>query len=115
MFGTIYIFTTYIRDIFDPIERVVENFETIQESLVSINKIYDILDSKEYLENLEDGIKLDEVKGKIEFKNVWFAYDKENWVLKDVSFCIEPGQSIAFVGKTGSRKNYNNKPYKSFL
>lgn len=93
----------------------MENFETIQEAFVSINKIYDILDHKEYLENLEEGIKLDKIKGKIEFKNVWFAYEGENWVLKDVSFTIEPGQNIALVGKTGSRKNNNYKLNKSFL
>lgn len=109
MFGIIYLFTTYIKQIFSPISRIVENFETIQEALVSINKIYDILEHKEFLEEFEKGIKLNEIKGKIEFKNVWFAYEKENWVLRDVSFTIEPGQNIALVGKTGSRKNNNNK------
>lgn len=102
--GVIYIFITYIKQIFEPINRIVENFETIQEALVSVNKIYDILEHKEYLEDFEDGIKLKEIKGKIEFKNVWFAYEGENWILKDVSFTIEPGQSIALVGKTGSGK-----------
>lgn len=62
----------------------------MQEALVSIDKIYDILDHKEYLEDFEDGIELDKIKGKIEFKNVWFAYEGENWILKDVSFCVEP-------------------------
>lgn len=102
--GVIYIFVTYLKQIFEPINRIVENFETIQEALVSINKIYDILDHKEYLEDFEDGIELEEIKGKIEFKNVWFAYEGENWILKDVSFTIEPGQSIALVGRTGSGK-----------
>lgn len=106
--GVIYVFITYIKQIFEPINRIVENFETIQEAVVSINKIYDILDHKEYLEDFEKGQELKEIKGKIEFKNVWFAYKGEDWVLKDVSFTIEPGQSIALVGKTGSRKNYNN-------
>ena len=55
--------------------------------------------------NFEEGKELGKVKGKIEFKHVWFAYKGEEWVLKDVSFTIEPGQSIALVGKTGSRKN----------
>lgn len=102
--GVIYIFVTYLKQIFEPINRIVENFETIQEALVSINKIYDILDHKEYLEDFEDGIELEEIKGKIEFKNVWFAYEGENWILKDVSFTIEPGQSVALVGRTGSGK-----------
>lgn len=102
--GVIYIFITYLKQIFEPINRIVENFETIQEALVSINKIYDILEHKEYLEDFEDGIELEEIKGKIEFKNVWFAYEGENWILKDVSFTIKPGQSIALVGRTGSGK-----------
>lgn len=95
--GIIYIFITYLKQIFEPIKRLVENFETIQEALVSINKIYDILDHKEYLENFEKGIELEDIKGKIEFKNVWFAYEGENWILKDISFTIEPGQSVALV------------------
>lgn len=102
--GVIYIFVTYLKQIYEPIQRIVENFETVQEAFVSINKIYDILDHKEYLENFESGIKLDDIKGKIEFKNVWFAYEGENWILKDISFVIEPGQSIALVGRTGSGK-----------
>lgn len=102
--GLIYVFITYTKQIFEPINRLVENFETIQEALVSINKIYDILEHKEYLENFETGKTLEDVKGKIEFKNVWFAYEKDNWVLKDISFTIEAGQSVALVGKTGSGK-----------
>ena len=102
--GLIYMFITYIRQIFDPINRIVENMETVQEAFVSINKVYDILEQKQYLEDLESGIEIKELQGKIEFKNVWFSYDNENWILKDISFVIEPGQSIAFVGKTGSGK-----------
>ena len=102
--GVIYMFVTYIKQIFEPINRILENFETIQEATVSINKIYDILEHKEYIEEFEKGIELKEVKGKIEFKNVWFAYEEENWILKDVSFTIEPGQSVALVGRTGSGK-----------
>lgn len=101
--GIIYIFTTYLKQIFEPIQRIVENFETVQEALVSVNKIYDILEHREYLEDFETGIELEDIKGKIEFKNVWFAYEGENWILRDVSFTIEPGQNVALVGKTGSR------------
>lgn len=102
--GFIYVFTKYINSLFEPITRTVENIETVQEALVSINKIYDILDEKQYLENFEKGIMLKKVKGKIEFRNVWFSYDNENWILKNVSFTINPGESIALVGRTGSGK-----------
>lgn len=102
--GLIYVFVTYTKQIFSPINRLVENFETIQEAIVSINKIYDILEHKEYLENFEEGKVLEKVEGKIEFKHVWFAYEGENWILKDISFTIKPGESVAFVGKTGSGK-----------
>ncbi len=102
--GLVYVFVTYMKQIFDPINRLVENFETIQEAVVSIDKIYDILEQKEYLENFEEGKVLEKVEGKIEFKNVWFAYEGENWILKNISFTIEAGQSVAFVGKTGSGK-----------
>lgn len=103
--GFIYAFTTYINRLFEPVTRIVENVETFQEALVSIDKIYDLLDEKEYLENFEDGLELSTIQGKIEFKNVWFSYnDDENWILKDVSFTINPGESVALVGKTGAGK-----------
>lgn len=102
--GLIYVFITYIKQLFEPITRIIDNVETVQEAVVSINKIFDILDQKEYLEDFESGKKLDTIKGKIEFRNVWFAYEGENWILKNVSFTINPGESIALVGKTGSGK-----------
>lgn len=103
--GFIYAFISYIKQIFEPINRIIENIETVQEAFVSIDKIYDILDQKEYLEDFESGMELKDVKGKIEFKHVWFSYDDgKNWILKDVSFTINPGESIALVGKTGSGK-----------
>lgn len=102
--GIIYMFITYLRQIFDPINRIVENIETVQEAFVSINKVYEILEQKQYLENLEEGRTLEKIQGKIEFRNVWFSYDNENWVLKNVSFTIQAGESVAFVGKTGSGK-----------
>lgn len=102
--GFIYAFTTYISRLFEPITRMVENVETVQEAFVSINKIYDLLDEKQYLEKLEEGLELSNIQGKIEFKDVWFSYDNKNWILKDVSFTINPGESVALVGKTGSGK-----------
>lgn len=102
--GVIYMFISYIKQIFEPINNIIDNIETVQESLVSIDKIYEILDQKDCLEEFEKGTTLENIQGKIEFKNVWFAYEKDNWILKDVSFTILPGQSIALVGKTGSGK-----------
>ena len=102
--GSIYVFVSYIKSLFEPITRIIDNVEIVQEAVVSINKIYDILDEKDYLENFESGQKLSNVKGKLEFKNVWFAYEKDNWILKDISFTINPGKTIALVGKTGSGK-----------
>jgi len=102
--GLTYMFITYLKDMFDPINRLIENVEIVEEAVTSIDKIYEILEKDEYLEDFKSGEHVDRLKGKIEFKNVWFAYEDENWVLKDVSFTIEPGQSIALVGKTGSGK-----------
>ena len=102
--GIIYLFISYLRKIINPIDRIIENMEIVTDAFSSIDKIYDILEKKEYIEDFDSGISLKEVKGKIEFKNVWFAYEKDNWILKDVSFVIQPGQSAALVGKTGSGK-----------
>ena len=114
--GEIYIFITYIKNLFDPINRIIENTETIQEAAVSINKIFDIIDHTEYLEDLNSGKELSKVKGKLEFKHVWFSYgENSHWILKDISFTINPGETIALVGKTGSGKttitNLVNKFY----
>lgn len=102
--GAIYIFVSYIKSLFEPINRTIDSIEIVQEAFVSMNKIYDILDEKQFLEDFDSGIEPDKIVGKLEFKNVWFAYEGENWILKDISFTIEPGETIALVGKTGSGK-----------
>ncbi len=102
--GVIYVFITYIKSLFAPIERVIENIEVLEDAVASINKIYEILEDDEFVEDFDTGKQLDKVNGKIEFKNVWFAYEGENWILKDISFVINPGETIALVGKTGSGK-----------
>lgn len=113
--GIVYMFVTYIKQIFEPINRIIENIELVQEAITSIDKIYDLLEHEEYIENMEDGKILDQIKGKIEFRHVWFAYEKENWILKDVSFVIKPGESIALVRKDRFWENYNYKSNKPFL
>ena len=102
--GIVYMFITYLKNLFDPINRIIENIEIVEEAVTSIDKIYEIIEKDELVEDFDNGQKIEKLKGKIEFKNVWFAYEGENWILKDVSFVIEPGQSVALVGKTGSGK-----------
>ena len=103
--GTLYAFITYIKQLFDPISVIADQFTNIQSAFVSAQRIFRIMDNVEQMEDLEAGKQIERCLGRIEFKNVWFAYDDENWVLKDVSFIIEPGQTVGFVGSTGSGKS----------
>lgn len=103
--GTLYAFTQYIKQFFSPIANLAEQFTSIQSSLISADRIFDIIDKSDTLEDLEAGLPLAEFSGHIEFRHVWFAYTKDNYVLKDVSFEIQPGESAAFVGSTGSGKS----------
>lgn len=103
--GTLYIFAQYIQSFFDPIQELAEQFSTLQSSLASAEKIFTIMSEEPLVKEAENPVVLPEIKGKIEFSHVWFAYDNENYVLRDVSFVIEPGQSVAFVGATGAGKS----------
>lgn len=103
--GTLYIFAQYIQSFFDPIQELAEQFSTLQSSIASAEKIFTILAEKPLVEEAEEPVVLPEIRGKIEFSHVWFAYGGENYVLRDVSFVIEPGQSVAFVGATGAGKS----------
>ena len=103
--GVLFIFISYIRSFFWPIQEMAQQFSTLQNSFASAEKIFSLLDEKSIIEELENPIRPEKIKGKIEFRNVWFAYENENWVLKDVSFVIEPGQKVAFVGATGAGKS----------
>lgn len=103
--GTLYIFSNYIQSFFDPIQELAEQFSTLQSSIASAEKIFTIMDEEFSIEEVENPVVLPEVKGRIEFDHVWFAYDDENYVLRDVSFVIEPGQKAAFVGATGAGKS----------
>ncbi len=97
-------FYMYISKFFNPIQSLAEQFNWLQSAFASAEKIFTIMDMQPTVVDCEDAIELDEVQGKIEFKNVWFAYEDEEWVLKDVSFTVEAKQTVAFVGSTGSGK-----------
>ncbi len=103
--GTLYIFLQYINTFFEPIQELAEQFSTLQSAIASAEKIFTLLDVKPTVKDPQDPVKLDAIKGRIEFKHVWFAYDGEDYILKDVSFTIEPGQKVAFVGATGAGKS----------
>ena len=97
-------FYMYISKFFTPIQSLAEQFNWLQSAFASAEKIFTIMDMKPTVVDEEDAIDLEHVEGKIEFKNVWFAYKENEWILKDVSFTIEPKQTVAFVGSTGSGK-----------
>lgn len=103
--GTLYIFSNYIRSFFDPIQELAEQFSTLQSSIASAEKIFTVMDEEEFIPEIENPKQPDKITGKIEFDHVWFAYDGENYVLKDVSFVINPGEKVAFVGATGAGKS----------
>ena len=97
-------FYMYISKFFNPIQSLAEQFNWLQSAFASAEKIFTIMDMQPTVVDSEDAIELPTVEGKIEFKNVWFAYEEEDWILKDVSFTIQPKQTVAFVGSTGSGK-----------
>lgn len=103
-FGVLYLFIDYLQKFFVPIMDLAEKYNVLQASMASSERIFNVLDDNSFVENDKNPIKLDKIKGKIEFKNVWFSYDDENWVLKNINFVIHPGQTVAFVGSTGAGK-----------
>ncbi|WIV12419.1 ABC transporter ATP-binding protein [Proteiniborus sp. MB09-C3] len=102
--GVLYAFTNYIKQFFAPINDLAENYNTVQSAVVSADRIFELLDQEDILEDLDSGLPIDELKGEIEFKNVWFAYREKEWILKNVSFKIAPRETAAFVGATGAGK-----------
>ena len=97
-------FYMYISKFFNPIQTLAEQFDMLQKSFASAEKIFRILDMVPEVVDEEDAIELEDIKGEIEFKDVWFAYKPDEWVLKGVSFHVYPKQTVAFVGSTGSGK-----------
>lgn len=103
-FETLILFQQLVSRLFDPIQVLANQFNVMQSSFAASERIFEVLDTKPVIVNSPDAIDLPTIKGDIEFKHVWFAYKENEWVLKDVSFKIKAGQTVAFVGATGSGK-----------
>ena len=102
--GEIVAFYLYLSQFFNPIQNIADQINGIQRAVTASERLFNLLDVKPDVLDAPDAIEIDHIEGKIEFKNVWFAYNKEDWILKDVSFVIEPKQTCAFVGATGAGK-----------
>ncbi len=102
--GTIVAFYLYISEFFNPIQSLAEQFNWLQSAMASAEKIFTVFDMVPEVQDSPDAVELDEVRGEIEFRDVWFSYAPNEWVLKGVSFKVEAGQTVAFVGATGSGK-----------
>ena len=102
--GVLFAFTSYIKQFFGPISDLADKYNSIQSALVSAERVFGLLDEEPILERPSVGEPMPEARGRIEFRHVWFAYQDEDWVLKDVSFTVEPGETAAFVGETGAGK-----------
>ena len=97
-------FYMYISKFFNPIQSLAEQFNWLQSAFASAEKIFTVFDMKPEVVDAEDAIELNEVKGEIEFRDVWFSYVPGEWVLKGISFHVNAGDTVAFVGSTGSGK-----------
>lgn len=104
-FGVLYAFINYLEQFFRPINDLTEKYNILQASMASAERLFLILDEEQGIPQVENPRPMGEVQGRIEFRNVWFAYVGEEWVLRDVSFTVEPGQTVAFVGATGAGKS----------
>lgn len=102
--GTLFVFITYISSFFEPIQELSEQLGTLQSSIASAEKIFSVLDVKPEIVSPADPAPVN-ILGEIEFRHVWFAYEEENYILKDVSFVIHPGEKATFVGATGAGKS----------
>ena len=103
-FPAVYAMYLYISKLFQPVQAIADAFNGLQRAFTSSERLYNLLETEPEVLDRPDAIEMTHFEGKIEFKNVWFAYKDENWILKDVSFTIEPKQVVAFVGATGAGK-----------
>jgi ATP-binding cassette subfamily B protein len=102
--GTLMAFIQLARSFYEPISDISEKYNILQSAMASSERIFRLLDEPVTIDSPEKPTRIGRAQGKIEFRNVWFAYKNEDWVLKDVSFTVEPGQRVAFVGHTGAGK-----------
>ncbi|MCB2301040.1 ABC transporter ATP-binding protein [Clostridium tagluense] len=102
--GVLFAFTTYIKQFFNPISDLADNYTTIQSALVSAERIFELLDEEDSLEDLDEGRSIENLQGDIEFKNVWFSYNNSDWTLKNLCFKVKKGETVAFIGETGAGK-----------
>ena len=102
--GTVLAFYLYLSRFFNPVQNIADQLNEIQRAMTACERLFNLLDVAPEVVDKENAIKMDKFEGKIEFRHVWFAYEEENWILKDVSFVIEPKQTVAFVGATGAGK-----------
>lgn len=105
-FGAVYAFTQYVQQFYKPLMGLADRYNQIQTAMASAERIFELLEEEPAIQNPEKPVRLPpKLKGKIEFDRVWFAYNENEWVLKDISFEVEPGETVAFVGATGAGKS----------
>jgi ATP-binding cassette subfamily B protein len=102
--GSIVAFYMYLSRFFNPVQDLADQLNNLQKAFTACERLFNLLDVEPDVQNPEGAVELENIKGKIEFKNVWFAYKEPEWILKDVSFTILPGQTAAFIGATGAGK-----------
>jgi ATP-binding cassette, subfamily B, multidrug efflux pump len=102
--GELVMFVNFLNMLFRPIRMLADRFNTLQRGMVSSERVFKVLDTNEFIEN-KGSIDAHKIKGDVEFKNVWFAYNEEDWVLKNISFSVKQGQTVALVGATGAGKS----------
>lgn len=102
--GVLFAFIQYVALFFNPIQELAEQFNILQSAMAASERIFMLLDEEPAIQDPKQPVDMPKIQGQIEFKNVWFAYEGEDWVLRDVSFTVEPGETVAFVGATGAGK-----------